>query len=234
LDNNKKKSLSVGGIWILEDDPGTVFTYSEAMVLDHQVKFFTFSHELAHFLADPAVIIPGLLIADLRLPDGSFLNYLEKNGRSLSEKCPIVVVSSVEETEILHKCFEYGAVDYLTKPFSVAELRVKIERLMNRGGHSDSQIGMDFSLDAKTFEIHAHGKVSPVLTQKEFQIMALLKDSPNAMIEKSTLNSVLQGLKQVGPKALDVHLVNLRRKLTKIDYQIHSVQNQGIVLCRSV
>jgi DNA-binding response OmpR family regulator len=219
-------------IWVLEDEPVTAFAYAEAIGSDYVLRFFPLLNDFIACVNDSTILLPDLIIADLNLPDGSFLNYLEKHGILLSGKCPIVVVSCAEEPEILRKCFDNGAADYLTKPFSLNELRVKINRLLCRAPATYFEPDNNFLLDARTFEMHVNGKVSPTLTQKEFQIMALLKDAPNATLDKAALNSLLQGLKQVGPKALDVHLVNLRRKLAKVNYQINSVDNQEVVLCR--
>ncbi len=227
------EDLSSREIWILEDDPGTIFVYSEGLGIDRHLRLFGKIADVVAALAANDCTYPDLLIADLRLPDGSFLNYLEHHGAKICEQSLLLVVSSVEETEILRKCFACGASDYLTKPFSVSELRVKMDRLLGQQAMRKARKQGAIALDPRTFEICVDGKTSPILTQKEFQIMALLVASPTSTIEKSALNLVLSGVKKVGPKALDVHLVNLRRKLAKVDYEIHSVQNQAIILVRS-
>ncbi len=115
-------------IWVIEDDHSSQFVYEEILGHEHQLLFF---EDLASFCAalDSGSERPVLILADLRLRDGTFLSFLDQDGSQEKVRgIPIFVVSSMDDAEVLRTCFKRGTVDYLTKPFSRAELLVKVEK----------------------------------------------------------------------------------------------------------
>ncbi len=203
-------------IWIVEDDTSACFLFEEALSTRFDVEF-TKSAEEFQALVRNNQTLPHLVIADLRLPDNYLLDILadRKNLWPLPDNVPIIVVSGVDDAEVVRKCFEYGAVDYITKPFSHNELLVKIERMLAGGSNQP------FYLDHISLCVRLPDRrISEPLTSKEFQIMALLAEGKEAGVKRRHFIQAIWGDAKVSDKVFDVHLFNLRRKLSALGISI--------------
>lgn len=204
-------------LWILEDDPGPQFIYEEILGGLYDIRFFSSLREFEEQMASPlAEGAPDLLIADLRLPDGSFLSILNDPRRAARISCPFLVVSSSDEIESLRGCFDRGAKDYITKPFRKAELQVKVERIL-------TDLGSEFEIDPVALSISSRTGATSVLTSKEFQIVSMFKRMPGSLLTKEDLLREIWGGIGVSAGALDVHLFNLRRKLIPIGLAVEAL-----------
>src|SRR4051812_34412256 len=116
--------MSQARIWILEDDLELVALYEKIFNTHFVCDYFNSIKEFAYAQLT-SKIKPDLMIADLLLPDGKFLPYVQ-----LMKKIayPYVVVSASDETEVLEDCFKNGASDFFVKPIKASEVLVKIER----------------------------------------------------------------------------------------------------------
>lgn len=196
-------------IWVLEDDSGMQFAYQQLLEPTYNTVIFGSLAELTTRLGDGPPL-PSLLIADLGLPDGSFLDSLRGG---LVSGVPCVVVSSVDDMAVLRSCFQMGATDYLTKPFSPAELALKVERVL---ASAEPQIVMD----VRTFDVSVQGRGSATLTGKEFQILSVLYQSKNRTASRTELLQRVWGTSHLETKALDVHMHNLRRKIAPLGLKV--------------
>ena len=194
-------------IWIIEDDPGCQFVYQDILGIRYDIKIFA---TLAQFESNTDET-PLLIIADIRLPDGSFLTKLEAYKQTHSET-PIVVVSSLDDIDALRYSFKHGAVDFLTKPFGRSELTVKVERLL---GATHTLSDNSFKIDPTSLTVTNINKTCEPLTPKEFQIVNVLHGN-KCCLDRDEIIEKVWGNVQVTRKTLDVHLFNLRKKLEPI------------------
>jgi DNA-binding response OmpR family regulator len=203
-------------IWIVEDDPGCQFLYSEVLGNKYQLTIFSRVAELKHQLgASDQDHQPSALIADINLPDGSIKDMLSTGQLPLPVGLPLIVVSSLAHEDDLRTCFQFGACDYLVKPFHQSELVVKLERCLTRGGADRI-----CDLDPLTMTLSRSGKISSVLTSREAQIVSVLLAAGGRTVARSDLLRKVWGNIVVSPKTLDVHLFNLRRKAESIGVEI--------------
>jgi len=72
-----------------------------------------------------------LVITDIMLPFNNGLEVVSKLKNDDEKKCPVIVLSSVGLENTVMEAFKLGADDYITKPFSPAELSVRVSRLLN-------------------------------------------------------------------------------------------------------
>jgi DNA-binding response OmpR family regulator len=157
-----------------------------------------------------------MLIADLRLPDGVFLDLArEREGKFPS---PFIVVSVIHDANILRECYQFGARDILTKPFVGAELLVKIERILAAETTSRS-----LTLCSKK-KTATHRGTTVDLTQREFQILRSFDRAPSRQINRTSIIHSIWGSEKISPKNFDVHLVHLRRKLKELGIEIKMVE----------
>lgn len=200
-------------IWILEDDEGMQFVYQEILGAESACKTFGMLVHLREAL-EQSPARPGLLVADLRLPDGLFLDLL-RDDRVRLHGVPVLVVSSLDDMEVLRGCFDHGAADFMTKPFSLNEFKVKVERLLDSRGATNG-----LRIDPRTFTVSVDGRGTATLTGKELQIVSVLAHAPNRCATRVELAQKLWGVTDLETKALDVHLHNLRRKLRPLGLRI--------------
>jgi DNA-binding response OmpR family regulator len=133
-----------------------------------------------------------------------------------------MIVSSMDGLEALRTCFQEGALDYLTKPFTRNEFLVKLERLLAKS----SQI----ALDPASFHLKRNGVELPQLTPRELQVFTVLQSAGWTPVSRQRLQAEIWGDAVVSPKSLDVHLFHQRKKLAQAGVEIRFQPNQGFVL----
>jgi DNA-binding response OmpR family regulator len=159
-----------------------------------------------------------LLVLDLMLPKLSGTEVL----RRLREDSPVLVVvltaRSAETDRVLG--LEIGADDYVTKPFSMAELVGRIRALLRRreldrvGGAGPVRVG-NLELDPYRHQVLVDGEPRH-LTQSEFKLLALLASQPERAFSRRELMQHLWDSRYVGDqRACDIHVSNLRRKVER-------------------
>jgi DNA-binding response OmpR family regulator len=215
-------------IWIIEDDPGSRFVLSEMFDVRYELRIhpdlMAFHASWNELAADPSLPAPDLLLADLRLPDGNFLDLLESpQGRALTARVRTLVVSSLDDVDVLRRCFELGARDYLTKPFGKAELMVKVERLLEEVIPAS---GSPVELDPMTLAVKSADGRRVIMTPKEYQILSAICDAGSEGISRKEILDRIWNSVNVNPNTFDVHLTHLRKKLLSIGVQIQHVASE--------
>lgn len=159
---------------------------------------------------------PNAIILDLLLPDtdGSTLC------ASLRERTnvPIIVTSMKNAVTDRIRAISSGADDYLTKPYSVQELKARLMAVLRRmppaSGHiAPRQPTARITLDLDRRMIVLEGK--PIETTfSEFEIMKLFTQHPGRVFHREELLNSVRGIDSfVNERAIDVHITNLRRKI---------------------
>lgn len=77
--------------------------------------------------------VPDLIVTDIMMPYASGLEIISFVRKNITKKIPIIILSAMEQEKVVMEAFELGADDYITKPFSLNELAIRVKRLMNRG-----------------------------------------------------------------------------------------------------
>ena len=158
-------------------------------------------------------------ILDIMLPGMNGFSLCE-NIRRASSVVGIVMLSakSLESDKI--KALSIGADDYMTKPFSITELKARIEALCRRVGRSQTQNEEDGKLVSGHFILDEKSRVmlkndQPIdLTQVEFQIMELFfKNSGTALVREKILEGVWGENYYGDVKIVDVNIRRLRMKI---------------------
>lgn len=79
---------------------------------------------------------PDLVISDIMMPYASGLEITALLKKNSNKQIPIIILSAMEQEKVVMEAFELGADDYITKPFSLNELSIRVKRLMTRLGKS--------------------------------------------------------------------------------------------------
>lgn len=165
---------------------------------------------------------PDLVLLDVELPDGSGFDLLStvREADGIVARCnsnvPIVVLSGRSDELDRLRGFERGCDDYLCKPFSYPELRMRIEallrRTLRRTASGRVRAGR-LELNPAAREVKLGGR--PIeLSQKEFSLLRTLIAEPTKVFSKSELLRSLWGFDAIGStRTLDSHACRLRGKL---------------------
>ena len=132
---------------------------------------------------------------------------------------PIIMLTARSEDTDKILGFEYGADDYVTKPFNILELKARIRALLRRSGSSEQKqaggvlAAGHIRLDTGERAAWKDG-VSVELTAKEFDLMELLLRNPGRVYSRENLLNVVWGYEYIGDyRTVDVHVRRLREKL---------------------
>ena len=73
---------------------------------------------------------PDMVITDIMMPYASGLEIVSIVRQKIKRKIPIIMLSAMEQEKVVMEAFELGADDYITKPFSLNELAIRVKKLM--------------------------------------------------------------------------------------------------------
>ncbi len=166
----------------------------------------------------------ALIILDLMMPKLDGLSACMKI-REFSTVPVIMLTAKTEDTDKLIG-FEYGADDYITKPFNILELKARVRALLRRsvmqspGGQgaaaSSSRLTHGpVTIDTERRTAEVDGRVID-LTVKEFDLVELLLRSPGKVYSRENLLDIVWGYDYQGDiRTVDVHIRRLREKLER-------------------
>lgn len=175
---------------------------------------------------------PELIILDLMLPDMDGMEVCRKlKSDPGTEKIPIVMLTARTDLEDKLKGLEYGADDYITKPFESRELIARIKAVLRRSHWENSKnvlsITPDFLIDFNRYEVIIQGNRSDI-TLTEFKILQLLTKRPGWVYNRAQILDYLWGNdKVVIERTVDVHIRNLREKLGIFGAMIKNIRGVG-------
>ena len=161
-----------------------------------------------------------LILLDLMMPEVDGLTACMQI-RGFSNVPIIMLTARGEDTDKLLG-FEYGADDYVTKPFNILELKARIRALLRRSGGNAQQSGQreligggGFSLDPAQRVALRDGEVVE-LTAKEYDLIELLVRNPRRVYSRENLMDLVWGYTYAGDyRTVDVHIRKLREKLER-------------------
>lgn len=215
-------------IQIVEDD--RALREGIALALGESGAVFVQSGSVEKARKDFETELPELIILDVNLPDGSGYDYLKwVKGRS---RVPVLVLTAndMEMDEVTG--LTLGADDYMTKPFSLAVLRARIQVLLRRGGQNADRYEEDgFCFDFEKLVFTKNGR-ELALSVNEQRLLRLLAENRGRVLARSVLMDRLwsDGGEYVDENALSVTVNRLRCKLEDkkdgISY-IQTVYGQG-------
>lgn len=133
---------------------------------------------------------------------------------------PIIMLTAKGEDMDKILGLEYGADDYLTKPFNILELKARIKAIMRRTGKKNENsrdkkvvVKGDLKIDCESRRVTI-GEREVNLTAKEFDLLELLAMNPNKVYSRENLLNIVWGYEYPGDaRTVDVHIRRLREKV---------------------
>ncbi|MGN0355987.1 MAG: winged helix-turn-helix domain-containing protein [Muricoprocola sp.] len=178
--------------------------------------------------------LPSMILLDIMLPDEDGLSIIKKL-RSSQETAQIPVIMATAKASELDKVrgLDFGADDYVTKPFGVMELISRVKAVMRRsyplGNEHLLQNGKIFMDDTKR-AVYVDDEPCE-LTYKEFELLKLLMKSAGNVVSREDILRNVWGTEYSGEsRTLDMHIKTLRKKLGESGHMIRTVRNVGYVM----
>ena len=164
--------------------------------------------------------LPSVAIIDWMLPG---INGVELTRRlrkdPLTSAMPLIMLTARGEEADKLKSFDSGIDDYLTKPFSPKELVARVKALIRRTGLPDDGhiIVQGLDLDINAHRLTINGDPIPI-GPTEFSLLELLMSNPNRAFGRAQLLDRVWGRSvYVEERTVDVHILRLRKALSKFD-----------------
>lgn len=158
---------------------------------------------------------PAIIILDVMLPGIDGFNVC-KIIRNEDEKVGIIMLTAKSQDLDKIMGLEYGADDYIIKPFNPMELLLMIKALLRRISDYEEKKGIiqvKFKLDIYAKRIFKNNKEID-LTPKEYSIIKLFIENPNKAFSRDELMDLVWGEDYIGdPKIVDVNIRRLRSKI---------------------
>ena len=181
-----------------------------------------------------------LILLDLMLPDGSGLDLCKKiKSNSETEATPIIILTAKDDEVDKVVGFELGADDYVTKPFSVRELILRVKAILKRSDTKtkevvevERQFG-DLKIDVDSHEVHVDSQLIE-LTALEFRLLKELVDKRGRVQSRDQLLSEVWGYNaEVSTRTVDTHIKRLREKLGSMGKYVQTIRGVGYKFSRT-
>ena len=166
--------------------------------------------------------LPSLILLDINLPDGSGLDFLKELKKG-SDSIPVILLTANDTDLDIVNGLELGADDYITKPFSLAVLRARVNTQLRKIPSATVPNSViiidDYSFDFSTMEFSVRdNKVE--LSKTEQKLLRLLIENRGTVMSRSALVDRIwtDGAEYVEENALSVTVKRLRDKLEAHQY----------------
>mgnify|MGYP000932547469 CR=1 FL=1 len=181
----------------------------------------------------------SLILLDLMLPDGSGLDLCRELKTDSDKKLTPIIILTAKDDEVDKVVgFELGADDYVTKPFSVRELILRVKAVLKRGNAKSENLEVqrqfgDLVIDVDSHEVYVDNE--PVtLTALEFKLLRQLVDRRGRVQSRDQLLSDVWGYSaDVTTRTVDTHIKRLREKLGAMGKYVQTIRGVGYKFSRT-
>lgn len=156
-----------------------------------------------------------LILLDIMMPNMDGYQFISKLRAESS--LPVIMITAKQQEADVVRGFELGADDYITKPFRLRELLMRIRAVMRRVAVSDEAAAVmkvqNLTLDSARHEVRKGGDLID-LTPLEFALLTLLMESAGKVVRRQEISMRLMDNGYAGSEAtIKIHIRNLRQKL---------------------
>ena len=180
----------------------------------------------------------SLILLDLMLPDGSGLDLCrELKSDPKKNLIPIIILTAKDDEVDKVVGFELGADDYVTKPFSVRELILRVKAVLKRGNVKSESLEVqrqfgDLVIDVDSHEVFVNND-QVILTALEFKLLRQLVDRRGRVQSRDQLLSDVWGYSaDVTTRTVDTHIKRLREKLGAMGKYVQTIRGVGYKFSR--
>lgn len=208
-------------ILIIEDDPTLSRNIREAFEAEDYGVENVYDGLLAERMLQKNTY--ECVIMDVNLPGKTGFDLLQ-SFRKQNDYTPVIMLTAFGELEDKVRGFDFGADDYLTKPFYMRELLLRVQSLLKRNPSAGGSPGSgkrtclsvgDIRINTAKRKVERQGR-EIALTPREYQILVKLCETPGELVSKNELIREIWGTSlDVNTNTIEVYINFLRNKLDK-------------------
>ncbi len=182
-----------------------------------------------------ASIVPDLIILDIMMPGMDGYEFCRKvRSADGTRNIPIIFLSAKSDEIDKVLGLELGGDDYMTKPFSVKELKSRVKAMLRRSSRTESADAPSRAISCEGLLLNPEHYSLTIdgrgvdLTKTEFEILHLLLRNPGKIFTRDNIIDSIKGQDvYVVDRTIDVHVMNLRKKLGKYKQVIKTFSGVG-------
>ena len=218
-------------VLVVEDDAELRQMLQTALKLDYQVLIAGTAEEGLQLALNCR---PDLALIDLFLPDSSGAKLCQAlRSHPRTNRTRVIMISGHGEEEEIVNALNQGADDFLRKPFSFFELEARIRaglRRLREAGSLPRRLG-NLSLVPERMLAEIDGVKIP-FSALEYSLLLFFAENQGLVVSREQILQAIWKRSDVTDRAVDAHIVSLRKKLGNFDHEILSVYGAGYSLQR--
>ncbi|MCY6960716.1 response regulator transcription factor [Clostridium brassicae] len=210
---------------LIVDDEGDIVSFLKDTLEDEGYEVFT-AYD-GNEAIEKSRLYPDLILLDVMMPN--------KNGYEVCRdirdivSCPIIFLTAKQEEQDIINGLSIGGDDYISKPFSLRQLKARIKAHLRRdrrnfNNHEKSNLYFGkLSIDLKGRMVYVNGELIAI-TKKEFDIIEFLAANCGQVFSKEQIYEKIWGYDAEGDSsAIAEHIKNIRRKFANFDSDIEYI-----------
>jgi two-component system phosphate regulon response regulator PhoB len=212
------------------DDNFTIRKLLEsALKNDYEIKLAKDGAEALEIIVS---FLPDLVILDIMLPDMSGYEICSqlKSDKRFSE-LPVIILSAKTGATARATGYNLGAINYIEKPFEIAELKAIINSTLQNQSSSEEIINVSgLEIDLLRHTLSMDGNLI-TLTSSEFKLISYFAKRPNQVFSREILVGIVSPENlDITDRTVDNHISSLRKKLKETQLEIKSIYSEGYKL----
>jgi len=219
-------------IFIVEDEESLANTIALNLQLEQYLVIIarSGSEALRIFKANQSTI--NLVLLDVMLPDINGFD-LCREFKSQNPALPVIFLTAKNQTSDKINGLKLGADDYISKPFDLEELLLRISNLLKRTQKEDVRVFTfgDCEINFHTFEVRDQKGKTQTLSKREVGLLELLTSSPNKVISRDEIiDKLWEADDNASSRTIDNYILNFRKLFEnnpKEPQHFHSIRGVG-------
>lgn len=192
-----------------------------------EVKGFSNSTE---FWSAIEIVKPELVLLDIMLPGEDGMSVLQKLRSNVETRDVMIIMASAKSAEYdIVSALDYGADDYLAKPFGMVEMVSRVKAVLRRTSNDKTTFYKCGKIEVcvEKHRVMANGK-EVILTLKEYDMLCLFLKNPGVVFTRESILQQVWNTPIIGEtRTVDVHVGTLRTKLGDAGRQIKTIRGVG-------
>lgn len=198
-----------------------LFVEDHKPLLDNLAEYFSEERYELDFASDGLTALHLLatnrydvIVLDVMLPGVNGVNICRKVRQDMDDSTPILLLTALDAIEDKESGFEAGADDYLTKPFDMRELQLRIDSLAKRSKSTTTQLSADYlKFNPGTLTVSSLDGRSVSLSGLSANLFELLIQNYPNYVSYESISTRLWGLEEAGDHTIRTHIYMLRKTL---------------------
>lgn len=216
-------------ILIVDDEPQIRLLLGEFLSDLYDTEFASNGNEAVKRSLE---LRPDLILMDVMMPDLDGISAVQKiREHELTRHIPILMVTAVNTTRQRIEAFDFGADDFISKPFDLDELNSRIRSKLNRIRQIQEPVASEIIfanlvLDVRAREVRLDGELLD-LGPVEYGILEILLRRPGAVVSRREIMERVWEDGKKNDRLIDAHLSTLRKKVSRWEADLQTVYGEG-------